>query len=178
MAGHRYAPFYCEENVWWLAQEARFAGLPADVVVVSNERRRVAVWGQRAARAEGEPVVWDYHVVLAVQGARGTEVWDLDCARGAPLAGAEWLEASFDERVPKRFAPRFRLVDSAVFVARFASDRRHMRTPDGGWEAPPPPWPIIGGGAHDLDRFVDVADETFGATIDLDALRARWATHR
>ena len=28
---------------------------------------QVALWSQRAARAEGIPVVWDYHVVLVIR---------------------------------------------------------------------------------------------------------------
>jgi hypothetical protein len=73
-----------------------------------------------------------------------------------------------------RLAPRFRPIDAATFVARFASDRRHMRTRTGGWRVPPPPWPIVGGGMHELERFVDVSDPTFGPAIALPALRARW----
>lgn len=169
-----YAPFYCEENVWWLAEEPRFAGQPTEVVFVSNARRTVAVWGQRAARGPGEPVVWDYHVVLATRGERGVEVWDLDSAIGTPLRAADWLDASFDPRAAPRFAPRFRVVDASTFVARFASDRRHMRTPAGGWRVPPPSWPVIGDGAHNLEAWVDVHDDTFGAAIDLDTLRHRW----
>jgi protein N-terminal glutamine amidohydrolase len=171
---HRYAPFYCEENVWWLAQEARFAGQGAEVVLVSNAKRTVLVWGQRAARSRGEPIVWDYHVVLAARSAAGVEVWDLDSVVGAPLPAAAWIDTSFDARVPAPLAPRFRIVDASLFVARFASDRRHMRTADGGWEAPPPPWPIIGGGAHSLERLLDADDPSFGPTIDLGELRAHW----
>lgn len=173
MHEHRYAPYYCEENVWWLAQEPRFAGLRSEAVIVSNDQRSVAVSCQRASVA-GEPVVWDYHVVLAVHGAQGVEVWDLDCTRGAPLAASAWIDASFDERAPFRFAPRFRLVAKDSFVATFASDRRHMRRPDGSWQAPPPPWPIIGDGAHELERFVDVRDTTWGAVMDLAGVRAHW----
>jgi hypothetical protein len=178
VAEPRYAPAYCEENVWWLAQDERFARARAEVVIVSNAARTVLVSSQRAARMPGQPVVWDYHVVLAVHAMNGVDVWDLDCTRGAPLPAASWLEASFDARAPARLAPRFRCIDRDVFVARFASDRRHMRTADGDWEAPPPPWPILGGGAHELERFVDVHDETFGRAIDLEALRARWYPSR
>ncbi len=172
VAGPRYAPVYCEENVWWLAQEPRFAGLRAEVVVVSNVRRTVALFHQRAALS-GEPVVWDYHVVLAVHARSGVEVMDLDCVLGAPLAGSAWLDASFDDRVPVRFAPLFCVIPSEVFVATFSSDRRHMREA-GGWRAPVPPWPIIGGGAHELERLIDVQSRSFGPVTDLAGLHARW----
>ena len=173
MAPHRYAPSYCEENVWWLAQEARFAGLPAEAVIVSNAARAVQMSAQRAS-ASGEPVLWDYHVVLAVRAAQGIEVWDLDCTAGAPLAACAWLDASFDPLAPPALAPRFRRIEAGSYVATFASDRRHMRHDDGTWIAPPPPWPIVGGGAHALDRWLDLDDEAMGPPIDLRSLRARW----
>jgi hypothetical protein len=168
----RHAPYYCEENVWWLAQEPRFSGLRSEVVFVSNERRTVAMRAQRAGPA-GEAIVWDYHVVLAVRGTEGVEVWDLDCTEGAPISARAWLDASFDPHVPPQLAPRFRVMASETYVAAFASDRRHMRRADGSWQVPPPPWPVIGGGAHELEPLIDLADATHGAAIDLTALRSR-----
>ena len=162
----RYAPYYCEENAWWLAQEP---GLEhAQVIVITNRTRSVAMHAQRASE-EGAPVVWDYHVVLAVDGA----IWDLDCTLGMPISAQAWIDASFDPRVPDRFAPRFRIVDRELYVSRFASDRRHMRREDGGWHVPPPPWNVIGGGAHELDHWIDVDDERLGPWIDRTALLAR-----
>ena len=38
---------------------------------------------------------------------------------------------------------RLRLVPFPLLQQRFASDRSHMRRPDGGWNAPPPSWPPI-----------------------------------
>lgn len=66
MSAHRYTAYYCEENVYWLAQEPALAAHRREVVFVSNERRACAVFDQRAAATPSAPVVWDYHVVLAV----------------------------------------------------------------------------------------------------------------
>jgi hypothetical protein len=158
----RYAPYYCEENVWWLADEPRFAD--AHVVVISNRPRTVAMGAQRAGN--GGVALWDYHVVLACDGA----IWDLDCTLGTALPLRRWLEASFDPRAPDRLAPRFRVIEGAIYRARFASDRRHMRGADGVFVHEPPPWPVIGGGAHDLDRLLDLEDATFGPWLDMHAL--------
>src|SRR5688500_4911498 len=87
----RYAAFYCEENVWWLAQEARFAGTGCDVLVITNEHRSVATFAMRAAGRLDRCVGWDYHVVLVARG----EVWDLDCLAGMPLALDAWVDACF-----------------------------------------------------------------------------------
>jgi hypothetical protein len=172
----RYTPFYCEENVWWLAQEPRFASLRRDVVFVSNEQRACAVFHQRAARAVGAPVVWDYHVVLATHVEHAIEVWDLDCTQGAPLAAEAWLELSFGpgRQLPSMFHPAFRIVAADEFVATFSSDRSHMRTRDGRYRAPPPAWPCISRGAPNLMTFADVTTPFAGELVGLDELHARW----
>lgn len=169
----RYAPFYCEENVWWLAKDAALRGLRAEVAIVTNATRRVAVWSQRAAVAPGAPVVWDYHVVLAVFGAAGWEIWDLDCALGAPLPAARWLDASFPAGTPPHLRPRFRVLPASEYVRVLASDRSHMRDESGHWLAPPPPWAPIGQGPPTLMRLLDLDDSLAGERTDLEGLRAR-----
>ena len=37
----------------------------------------------------------------------------------------------------------FRVVPAPTFLAKFSSDRRHMKKPDGSWMKPPPNYPII-----------------------------------
>lgn len=39
----------------------------------------------------------------------------------------------------------YRVVGAQQFLTHFSSDRRHMRTPEGLWQAPPPPGPCIRG---------------------------------
>lgn len=176
--GRRYARQYCEENVWWLARDRTLAGDAAEVVVVSNLGRTVLVHAQQAGD-DGAPVVWDYHVVLATRAPGGVEaaveVWDLDSTLGAPLPAHRWLDASFDPATPSVLAPLFHVVPVDLYLCELASDRRHMRTPDGGWIAPPPPWPPIGGGAHDLERWIDFASLPAGAVLDAAGLRAHWS---
>ena len=41
------------------------------MVETLNDVTQVALWGQRAARAEGIPIVWDYHVVLVLRPVPG-----------------------------------------------------------------------------------------------------------
>lgn len=53
-----------------------------------------------------------------------------------------------------------RLVPARVLLQRFASDRSHMRRPDGTWSAPPPPQPCIvaqdGSSTMNLGRYRDM----------------------
>lgn len=172
----RYTPYYCEENIWWLCQEPRCHAARREVVFISNELRACALFCQRAAPAPDLPVLWDYHVVLAVHRERGVEVWDLDSTQGAPLSASDWLALTFGPaaRLPEELHPRFRVVDADAYLAAFSSDRGHMRGPDGSWQAPPPEWPCIGQGEPTLARFVDVGSPFVGEVLGLDALRERW----
>lgn len=163
----RYQPFYCEENVWWLCQEPRFADARSWVVVMSNRGRQCALWEQRAADP-GEPVVWDYHVVLLVE----RMVWDLDTRLGLPVPLPDYLRASFRTLPPEvaAYRPLFRLVPADEFVKVFATDRSHMNDADG-WRAAPPSWKPPGAGMN-LMRFVDMDDDFIGAVVTLEQLAA------
>jgi len=178
-------PFYCEENAFYLARAA-VAGSGPDgvyVVFVSNPRRTCAVWAQRAAACEGEPVIWDYHVVVLVAG----EIRDPDCVAGDRLPAERWLRASFPPGivVPVVYRPRFRRCPADAFLSCFASDRSHMRDESGRFRAPPPPWPPIvatDGARNTLPQFLDfgpsplppwLALPTFALTLTTPSARLR-----
>lgn len=176
----RYHPFYCEENVWWLTREPRFAGAARWVLFITGDGGRVALWHQRA-HAEG-PTVWDYHVVMLCSGEHDFEVWDLDTTLGLPTAFDEYVHRTFlplPEHLAE-FRPQFRLVEAEPFRSRFCSDRQHMRTPDGEWiHAPPawdPPQPASSGepAPSNLARFIDMTDDVAGQVMGLDELRQRF----
>jgi hypothetical protein len=168
-AAHAYAPFYCEENVWHLAGDDRLPSGRGRVVFISGSGGHVAVWRQRAATTAGEPVIWDYHVVLLVDAL----VYDLDTTLPFPVALRTYLGASFPEGtpVPDGLRPRFRVIDAAEFRATFASDRSHMK----GSTAAPPAWPCIRTARErmNLDRFTDVTRPGPGELLDREALGAR-----
>lgn len=177
----RYAPYFCEENVWHLAQER--AGQPGErlaVFVLGAEplRPAVAVWGQRAAA--GAPfVIWDYHVVLFERPGpqAGWQVWDQDSTLGIPIDASRWLDGSFAQPLPG-LAPRFRVLGADDFLRAFSSDRRHMLAADGTELHPFPPWPPIldAEGRHLLPRFIDASDPFLGERCDLPGMRLRFTT--
>ncbi len=156
----RYAPFYCEENIWHLANDGKIQG----VAFISNPRQQVACFAQGRGKT-GEVMVWDYHVIGFEMDKANTAllVWDFDSTLPCPSPAATYLAATFPP-LPAKYnhvKPWFRICSAAEFVAGFCSDRRHMRKPDGSWEKPPPPWPCIqavGQTAHTLGQFVDVAE--------------------
>jgi len=174
-----YTPFYCEENAWHLCQsDALGDGVARWVLFISNDHHTCALWHQRAA-APRAPIVWDYHVVVLSDDGDCWRVWDLDTRLELPMEAGAWLAWTFwgTAHVPAEFAPRFRMVPAAAFVAAFSSDRSHMRSPDGGWQHPPPPWPPILAPQRpmNLDAFKDTRSVFLGELHDLDSLTRRLA---
>jgi hypothetical protein len=167
-----HQPFWCEENIWHLAQHPAPGAGERLVLVISGAGGEVACWAQRAGRA-GRPILWDYHVVLAVRWEDGWRIWDLDTRLGCPLPAATWLHGTFPcpDRVLPAFQPRFAVIPAATWIASFGSDRAHMRDAGGGWQRPPPPWPPIHAGDLSLEAAVQQARNG----IDLAGLLARLA---
>ncbi len=179
-----YAAFYCEENVWRLAGHPALEQRVCHVVFISNPSRTCALWHQRAGTRDGDPVIWDYHVILAAErlSEPAHEILDLDSAAGFPLAAEEYLAATFPRitRLPINFQPLFRIIDAVEFRRSFASDRSHMcRRTEGGlsWIQPPPPWPAIQtrDQTMNLDTFVQMDGEGPGTVVDLPGFRRRFA---
>lgn len=177
----RYQPFYCEENVWWQVRETegrRWA------LFITNAQRRVLLWQQRLAKP-GEPVLWDYHVVMVREADGARWIHDQDTRMPAVCPALAYLEATFPyepERVPDELSslvPSFRLVTAEDLVATFATDRSHMLNADGTYIHPPPSWPPVVAGdlesTSTLERYLDLTDDIAGEVLTLPELRA-WAT--
>jgi hypothetical protein len=164
-----YQSFWCEENIWQLVQHPAAAADDRLVLVITGAEAQVACWKQNAGN-DFDPVLWDYHVVLA---ARGDDwrIWDLDSRLGFPVAAQMWMQATFpyEERVPRRFRPRFAAIPAEDYLRNFGSDRAHMLDVHGKWQHPPPPWAAIDGRGL---RLVDVIQQAKHG-IDLAGLRHR-----
>ena len=164
-----YTAYYCEENVWWLNRHTLLAPLERAALVITNPNATVALAYQQAG-GEAGVVIWDYHVVLMV---RGESWWtyDLDCKLGMPVNAADWLHATFKtfESIPPRFQPQFRMIPGRIYDEYFASDRRHMRRPNGAWAQPPPNWAPIGDG-HRLEDFISSQPTIHGPLLHLEDL--------
>lgn len=173
----RYASCFCEENIWWLCQETRFAQSLAEVVFISNPERCCAMFGQKAATVPDGPVFWDYHVVLCVHDGGGHEVWDLDCKAGTPLGAREWLTYTFEpaQKLPEIVWPLFRLIPASQYVENFSSNRAHMLNEEGNPLMPFPSWPAISNRESNLFQFVDMQNSFLGDVIDLEGVKKRWS---
>jgi len=164
----KYAPYYCEENVWHLCQEKEFRPYDRNVVIISNENHSCALWHQRAGIAPGEPIFWDYHVVLLYKN-NGWKVYDLDTDLPTPTPFADYLMETFKEgAVPEQYRSMFRVIDADEFVKVFSSDRSHMLSADGRWKVEPPSWPaIVRNGESNLMELIDMRNKSIGQLMDL-----------
>lgn len=171
----RYQAFYCEENAFHLGQDPRFLDRDPSAVFVTGAGGECVMWHQKQARRPGAPLSWDYHVFVLVRDP--WEIWDFDTVLGCPVPAEAYLRRSFRPEIelPGELIPVFRVVRTPELVTTFASDRSHMRRPDGRYQRPPPPWAPIGadGVESNLGRFLDPSDPVAGEVMDLATLIAR-----
>lgn len=130
-AGIPYSPLFCEENIWWLARRQLADGVSVEdltVVFITNASEQAMLMQQRAA-PHGQPLCWDYHVVLRRHEAAADLIFDLDTRLALPTSTAVYLRATFpaEEDLLPALRSWVRLVPAQTYLARFHSDRRHMR---------------------------------------------------
>lgn len=164
----RYCANYCEENIWRLGNALALPKGSAWVVVISNAQRRVAIWHQLGAAHPLDPIVWDYHVVLAAAAAPDWHCFDFDSRLAQPAPIRDYLGASFPvpDRVPPGYRPLFKFIALERYLSEFGSDRSHMHSGEEGWLSPPPAWPAIGT-SNTLADMIDMSNQRHGAVRDL-----------
>lgn len=138
-----YTKYFCEENIWHLCQQEAFKNLPHYVLFISNSEKKCPFWFQKAAKPF-EPILWDYHVILAVQ-LDGWHIFDLDTTLPCPMELERYFAQSFLEvtNFGSVLAPRVKIIEAEKYANEFYSDRSHMKDETGNWLSPPPPWPLI-----------------------------------
>ena len=153
--GYRYTPFYCEENVWFLCKDPRFRNYDAKVVLITNKEQKCPFWQHQLCESSDNPVYWDYHVIL-IFCDQNWMVWDFDSILECPVSLKKYITKTFKypEISLQKYEPVFKIIDSSFYVAHFSSDRSHMKLPNGGWLAPPPPWEPIHSGT--ISNFVNL----------------------
>ena len=170
----RYAPFYCEENVWWVLREGALDD--GHAVFIMNAAGSVALWSQRASNRPDGLTLWDYHVVALGKCEEKWQVVDLDCTVGQPLPVSAWVAASFPlaGAVPEDVEPMFRVVPAETLFTAFHTDRSHMRDEEGEWYATPPKWESISDRSN-LSSYLDPTNtDVPGEVLDLERLMQRY----
>ncbi|KAL5556260.1 hypothetical protein UlMin_038496 [Ulmus minor] len=182
---HR-TPFYCEENVYFLCKklcENRIAdakGTDLFVAFISNEKKQIPLWRQKASHRADGAVLWDYHVICIQRKSSGESVplvWDLDSSLPlpSPLTTyiSETIRPSFS--VFSEYQRFFRIVHAPIFLRHFASDRRHMKDPDGNWSADPPTYdPITAedGTLHNLNEYMEIRTSDVVSNTGVDSFNS------
>ncbi|XP_065574626.1 protein N-terminal glutamine amidohydrolase-like [Artemia franciscana] len=165
-----YTSCYCEENVWHLCSWVR-THRPEEIsrcsaVFISNSKKQIPLWRQRAGRGEERLVIWDYHVVFLHQFGDKCLVYDLDSELPFPTFFPKYVTETFrtDQILDATYHRYFRVVPATVYLTKFSSDRRHMRKTDGSWLKPPPEYPCLQmpGSSHNLDDFVSMEPSKSG----------------
>ncbi|KAL2612745.1 hypothetical protein R1flu_024437 [Riccia fluitans] len=169
----QYTACYCEENIYLLCKALGEQGVAAPdlsdlfVVFISNDIQQAPFWRQR--NSSGGPdgfIIWDYHVIC-IQKTSGTDealVWDLDTTLPLPVALSLYLKKALrpDILLGKAYSRLFRVVRASAYLSSFASDRRHMKTPEGRWRALPPPYECIqaaDGEVYNLEEYNVILEE-------------------
>lgn len=170
-----YTSCYCEENVWQLCRHDYFGNSSTYVVFISNTYKAVPLWMQKNDKDDSF-VRWDYHVICIREcgqeavAAEGKPLADyrvfdhdsrLDFGSDFKTYASQTFQPRPESQLPPEYEHRFRVVAADHFLRAFASDRRHMRRSDGGWQAEPPEYPAIKTeeSEHNLDEFLDMAGE-------------------
>lgn len=171
-----YQPFYCEENIWQLVCRREFKILSSWVLMISNEKRTVAMAHMRRASQDEPLLVWDYHVIWVGLLHQQLFVIDLDTRLPVPFPLDAYLQYSFPQMLPQDFQPQFRLLDAHTYREQFSSDRSHMLTEANRYLAEPPSWPAIYNGKTNLlPQWLDFHHATApGTTFGPAGLQA-WA---
>lgn len=167
-----YQPYYCEENIWQLCQHEQFK--ESLVIFIASKGDVFPMLHQRATVHPLKPVFWDYHVVLLARDEKN-QVLDFDSTLAFSSDADTYFSHSFidDNWLSVSETPWFRVVSADEYTAKFASDRSHMETASG-WQAPPPPWPRIGNGVHNLASFTDMNNRTIGEILSYNDMLARY----
>jgi len=155
---YKYTVNYCEENIWHLCQHPLLEGFSKNVLIISNSAKNCPFYAQKSA--EGNlPVWWDYHVVLLATKDGVNFIYDFDSTLPFPSPLTDYLSQTFpnsDVWLSKDL-PGFKVIDAAIYINKFYSDRSHMKDDSGNWIFTPPAWPAITNGGdimlYDLMNF-------------------------
>ncbi|KAF5941015.1 hypothetical protein HYC85_022182, partial [Camellia sinensis] len=149
------------------------------VVLISNEKKQVPLWHQKASQRTDGVILWDYHAIC-IQRKKGDSsplVWDLDSSLPfpSPLASyvSETIRPSF--QLFSEFQRFFRVVHAPIFLRSFASDRRHMKDSVGNWIAQPPAYEAIvaeDGTVHSLNEYIEISTAGLAKDIGVDLIDA------
>ncbi|XP_023527268.1 protein N-terminal glutamine amidohydrolase isoform X2 [Cucurbita pepo subsp. pepo] len=171
-----------EENVYFLCKKLctnrmdDATGADLFVVFISNEKKQIPLWHQKASKREDGLVLWDYHVICVQRKTEGEFpfiVWDLDSTLPLPIPLGSYVSQAIRPsfQISPEYQRLFRIIHAPIFFRHFASDRRHMKDSNGNWIAKPPDYEAIvaeDGTIHNLYEYMEIkAADVYTNNIDV-----------
>ncbi|MGB0524019.1 MAG: hypothetical protein ACPGJS_13710 [Flammeovirgaceae bacterium] len=161
-----YQAFYCEENIWHLANV-----FPNSLVLfILNYEKTTKLYYQKAAAHPLLPIHWDYHVILLRE--EEELIYDFDTHLGFPVEVPSYFNMTFNigiEHIDPNCMLRF--IHAQDYLKYFSSDRSHMKDEIGNWIHPPPAWELIQGEDENkklgLDEILNLDNYAIGKLISL-----------
>lgn len=133
------------------------------VIFISNDKKQIPLWHQKASHRADGVILWDYHVICVQikRDDKSPQVWDLDSTLAFPSPLASYIAETFRPsfQLFSEFQRFCRIVHGPILLSHFASDRRHMKDSDGNWTAQPPSYdPIVAedGAVHTLNEYMEI----------------------
>ncbi|CAO2831715.1 unnamed protein product [Amaranthus hypochondriacus] len=172
---------YCEENVYRLCKKLCSAGIADSegsdlfVVFISNDKKQIPLWHQKASHRADGVILWDYHVICVQRKAdeKSAQVWDLDSTLPFPSPLTSYISETFRPSFPlfSEYQRFYRIIHAPLFLRYFASDRRHMKDSNGNWNEDPPTYdPIVAedGTVHNLNEYMEIHSTGVAPSIEAD----------
>lgn len=126
-----YTQGFCEENIWWLARslsEEDYDIKEMEVLFFCNSDKSILVFNQRASD-QGQPMLWDYHVVLQLTVDGQAFIYDFDTRLDFPVHRSIYCRNTFPVQtsIAERYRTWVRRIPAEGFLRHFCSDRSHMK---------------------------------------------------
>lgn len=157
-----YQANFCEENIWWLAQDPYFEDSECYVCIAAHPSKKspsIQVRFQKGGTTEDMLVKWDYHVFLfAKKPNEEFRAWDFDTTLGFPIDASAYMLCFLSDD-PEEQA-MFRVIPREDYIEHFGSDRGHVQSIEPVWEPIQPE-------KDTLDTFRTLSLETVGEVFTL-----------
>jgi hypothetical protein len=161
-----YHPFFCEENIWHLAQKLNRKD--AYVYFIFHPQMLVEYHFQKTNFDPKLPVYWDYHVLYGARLKSGLQIWDFDTRLPCPCSAKLYFNLSFNlEKESVDPDLLIRVIPADWYVEHFFSDRKHMQQQGVESSNSPPPWPPILKGQIKLSDILDSRNLSIGELLEL-----------
>lgn len=129
-SSYTYTSLFCEENIWKLIDslsgDKKIEAL--DVLFLLNESATVAIFNQLRSTI-GQPVIWDYHVILCASINNKPYIFDFDSRCSFPSKIDDYFKDTFSDgfNISEKYQHLLKVINADDYYQHFTSDRSHMR---------------------------------------------------